>query len=403
MSNSASGDQARVVRPRRHRDPGCALTDLDHRLLDVLRSFRVVRQDQFERLFPEVPPRTLRHRMRRLHEQGFAGRSRPYRERGSAPNHHWPTRRADGIAHGKPVPRGGDRSEPRPAFLAHAAAITELFVALQAREGEALREFDREPRLRFRDSSGERTLAPDALLVHDNQHEEPSLAFVEMDLGTMSHTRLHAKAEMYVAFATSNAWQDSYEFLPALVFLTTSEPRAQGFLRELRTVIDQHTVRLIAAAGSVVFAPGRMLDEACLTHLGSESAVTLVDVLNEARTPFDRELRTAEKQRRRQERKRTQIRADQLAVRRLLRRNNSGIPAYLEELNDVGYTAIHIAIASTGDELSAEERTMFEVIGRELEDVLVNPATEKRQPPRTPQFEQSRAWSSAPIRPAQPD
>ena len=378
MSNSASGDRARVVRPRRRSDPGCALTDLDHRLLDVLRSFRVVRQDQFERLFPEVPPRTLRHRMRRLHEHGLAGRSRPYRERGSAPNHHWPTRRADGIAHGTPVPRGGDRSEPRPAFLAHAVAITELFVALQTREGEALREFDREPRLRFRDSSGERTLAPDALLVHDNQREEPSLAFVEMDLGTMSHTRLHAKAEMYVAFAASDAWQDSYEFLPALVFLTTGEPRAQRFLRELRTVIDQHerrfvTVRLTAAAGPVVFAPGRMLDKACLTHLGSESAGMLADVLNEARAPFDRELRAAEKQRRRRERKRTQIREDPLAVRRLLRRDDSGIRAYLGELNDVGYTAVRIAIASTGDELLAEERTMFEVIGRDLEDVLVDP------------------------------
>jgi hypothetical protein len=64
-----------------------------------------------------------------------------------------------------------------------------------------------------------------------------------MDLGTMSHTRLHAKAEMYVAFAASDAWRDSYEFLPALVLLTTSEPRALRFLHALRVVIEQHKRR----------------------------------------------------------------------------------------------------------------------------------------------------------------
>jgi len=197
LSNAASGDRVRVVRPRRRPDRGCVLADLDRRLLDLLCSLRVVRQDQFERLFPEVPQRTLRYRMRRLHEHGIAGRSRPYRERGSAPNHHWPTRRGDCLAHGKPTPRGGERSEPRPTFIAHAAAITELYVALATATDPTLREFDREPRIRFRDSGRERTLAPDALVTLANQHDEPSLAFVEMDLATMSHTRLRAKAERY--------------------------------------------------------------------------------------------------------------------------------------------------------------------------------------------------------------
>jgi hypothetical protein len=377
LSSSASGDRVRVVRPRR-RDPDCALTDLDRRLLDLLCSLRVVRQDQFERLFPDVPPRTLRYRMRRLHEGGLAGRSRPYRERGSAPNHHWPTHRGDCFVQGKPVPRGGDRNEPRPTFLAHAAAITGLFVALETAKDPTLREFDREPRIRFRDSRRERTLAPDAFVVLVNQHEEPSFAFVEMDLGTMSHTRLHAKAEMYVAFAASDAWRDSYEFLPALVLLTTSEPRALRFLHALRVVIEQHkrryaTVRLPAAAGPVVFAPGRMLDEACLTHLDGETPISLIDVLNEARARFDRERRAAEKQQLKQERKRIQIRDDPLTVRRLLGRTDTGIPTYLGELNAVGRAAAKMTIASTEDELLAEERTMFEVIGNELEDVLVEP------------------------------
>jgi hypothetical protein len=199
-----------------------------------------------------------------------------------------------------------------------------------------------------------------------------------VDLGTMSHTRLHAKAEMYVTFAASDAWRESYEFLPALVLLTTSGPRALRFLHALRVVIEQHkrrysTVRLPAAAGPGVFAPGRMLDEPCLTHLDGETPTSLIDVLNEARAPFDRERRAAEKQQRKQERKRTQIREDPLAVRRLLRRNDTGIPTYLGELNAIGRAAAKMAIASTDDELLAEERTMLQVIGNELEDILVEP------------------------------
>jgi hypothetical protein len=116
-----------------------------------------------------------------------------------------------------------------------------------------------------------------------------------------------------------------------------------------------------------------MLDEACLTHLDGETPISLIDLLNEARAPFDRERRATEKQQRKQERKRTQIREDPLTVRRLLRRTDTGIPTYLGELNAVGRAAAKMAIASTEDELLAEERTMLQVIGNELEDVLVEP------------------------------
>lgn len=69
-------------------------------------------------------------RTRRLHQLGLAGRTRPYRERGSAPSHHWPTRRADCLMRGDPPPRGGERQQPNPLFLAHAAALTDLYIAL---------------------------------------------------------------------------------------------------------------------------------------------------------------------------------------------------------------------------------------------------------------------------------
>lgn len=130
MTHRTSG-QSRIVWTRsRSVENGAALTSLDQRVLTVLCAHRVVRQDQLERLFPDVPERTLRYRTRRLHDLGLAGRSRPYRERGSAPNHHWPTRRADCLMRGDSVPRGGERKQPNPVFLAHATALTELYVTL---------------------------------------------------------------------------------------------------------------------------------------------------------------------------------------------------------------------------------------------------------------------------------
>jgi hypothetical protein len=95
---------------------------------------------------PEIQPRTLRYRTARLAKLGLLGRTRPYRERGSAPHHLCPTRKGEAIAEGEPSPRGGERREPNPLFLAHAAAISELYVALKTGlpEGLRLAGFERE-------------------------------------------------------------------------------------------------------------------------------------------------------------------------------------------------------------------------------------------------------------------
>src|SRR6266545_650761 len=110
------------------RDPLASLTDTDRRLLTLLAEQRVLKQTQLERLLADTPARTLRYRTERLTRLGLLGRSRAYRERGSAPFHYWPTRVADAFARGEPVPRGGERPEPNPAFLAHAAGLSELYV-----------------------------------------------------------------------------------------------------------------------------------------------------------------------------------------------------------------------------------------------------------------------------------
>src|SRR6266567_4029534 len=160
--------RSRGGRPSRS-DALATVSELDRQLITALSSQRVVTQTQLERLFSSVPGRTLRYRTERLTELGLLGRSRPYRDKGSAPFHYWPTRVADAFARGEPVPHGGERPEPNPAFLAHAAGLSELYVLLAAQApayGLRPRSFQREGDARepFRADGRARALAPDALI-----------------------------------------------------------------------------------------------------------------------------------------------------------------------------------------------------------------------------------------------
>jgi hypothetical protein len=74
------------------RDALATLTDLDRLLLTLLSEQRVLTQTQLEPLIADTPARTLRYRSERLTRFGLLGRSRPYRDKGSAPFHYWPTR-----------------------------------------------------------------------------------------------------------------------------------------------------------------------------------------------------------------------------------------------------------------------------------------------------------------------
>src|ERR1700704_1744110 len=78
------------------------LSELDERVLGLISWLRVVSQSQLERLYPEVPGRSLRYRTRRLHRLGLIGRTRPYLDPGSGPHHLLPTRRGGALARGQP-------------------------------------------------------------------------------------------------------------------------------------------------------------------------------------------------------------------------------------------------------------------------------------------------------------
>jgi Replication-relaxation len=231
-----------------------SLTDLDLHLLDVVCGLRVLTQTQLERLLPDIPPRTLRYRTQRLHRLQLVGRTRPYRNRGSAPFYLWPTNRADALIRGERPARRGERRPPNPLFLAHAAALSELFVVLRTRLPEiglALAEFEREGQARkdFRDShGGRRAIVPDARVQLAGRNGTSHAANVELDLGTMTHARLRMKLRSYLAHAR---WQsEAGAQPPALLFITTGQRRAGAFLAVARKLAcgDDAALRLAIAA-----------------------------------------------------------------------------------------------------------------------------------------------------------
>lgn len=390
-SRSVSADRARVVRTRRRHDLDRAtLADADRRLLTVLCAHRVVRQDQLERLLPDIPQRTLRYRTRRLHDLGLMGRTRPYRERGSAPNHHWPTRRADCMMNGDPIPRGGEREQPNPLFLAHAAALTELYVTLAVEgpsAGLSLLDYRREGDARepFEHLGKQRALAPDAMVILIDDHKRKLGAFVELDLGTMSHTRLRQKADLYAAYTAADFWHDRHLFLPALLFLTTTDTRARRFLGALQSALcdnrrsySQH--KLAAGAGALALQPSLLLGTACLVDFDGKELLTLRDVLETARAPYEQIQRADQKRKEMLDRKRAQLHEDPTAAREALRRFQGSHNSYLEELGPAAQRATEILIASTDIPLPREQ-AVLQALVTDLEDVLVQPGFLRPPPP----------------------
>lgn len=387
MSSSRSAGQDRVARSGRRPDPsGAALTPLNRDVLAVLCAHRVVTQEQLGRLFPAVPERTLRYRTRRLHDLGLLGRSRPYRDCGSAPNHHWPTRHADCLMRGDPVPRGGERRRPNPVFLAHAAALTDLYVALSTGVGGlglTLEGYGREGAARevFEFEGRERAIAPDVGVHLRDKEGRDLLAFVEVDLGTMSHARLRQKAELYAAYTEAGAWEGRFRFLPALLFLTTSDVRAGRFLKALGRALSYGRKRrgrreFVAAVGGLAFAPGRLLVGGCLEDLDGNSGLGLVEVLSAARAPYERVLARQRERRKAEEERRRVLWEDGDAMREHLRRVRYALAEYVKELGPLGERTVELLLAGKA-EPTLEERGMLRAFGGDLDEALLEPFAHK--------------------------
>lgn len=380
------------------RDVLASLTDTDRRLLTLLAEQRVLTQTQLERLFPDTPGRTVRYRTERLTRLGLVGRSRPYRAKGSAPFHYWPTRASDAFVRGEPAPRGGERAEPNPQFLRHAERLSELYVLLCVQAptvGLRLHAFKREGDARemFRADGRERALAPDALIhLHDNSGRG-LLAFVELDMGTMSHARLKTKAAGYAAYVAKASWTERHAFCPGLLFLTTTETRAIAFLKLLGGQLDRHGRGnyysrhyfewFAAAACAHAREPERALVEACWDDLAlAGGGLTLTDCLNKARVAYDARRAKNEAEERAREAKRERLRARPEALRAHLAEKHVRLHAHLDQFGTAGAAALDLLLASRED-MTEIERDAFAAIVHQLdaEDPLEAQAKPEPVPP----------------------
>jgi hypothetical protein len=285
----------------------------------------VLTSPQLAALAPELSARTLLYRCSRLAKDGLLGRTRPYRERGSAPHHLWPTRRGEAIVTGGPPPRGGERHEPNPLFLAHAAGLSEVYVALETglAAGVDLARFEREADARevFAKLAAreERAIAPDAFIEITAASGHQLLAFLELDMGTMSHRQLRKKASGYADYARADAWRERHRFCPALLFITTTEKRANAFLSMMHRELGRDALLLTCVCNLA-----RRL-KLCATEprwrinpQGGE-AVDLLAVLKEARRPYDEQLAREEVERQERDTEREHLRSDPEALRSRLR------------------------------------------------------------------------------------
>ena len=369
---------------RSRRDALAAVTELDRRLLALLAEQRVLTQTHLERLLADTPARTLRYRTERLTKLGLVGRSRPYRDKGSAPFHYWPTRASDAFVRGEPVPRGGERAEPNPQFLHHAERLSELYVLLRVQAptvGLHLHEFKREGEARelFRADGREQALAPDALIHLHDDDGRGLLAFVELDMGTMSHARLKTKAAGYAAYAAQAAWTESHPFCPCPLFLTTTEPRAVAFLKLLNGLLDKqgrgnyyrrhYFTWFAAAACAHAREPERMLAEACWDDLAlAGGGLTLTDCLSNARVAYDQRRAKEEAEQRVRDEQRERLRANPEARRAYLQEKHLRFHGeHLAQFGEAGASALDLLLNST-EPMSDVERAASAALSRQLAD-----------------------------------
>ena len=308
--NQGRPSRAAARRPRSRsstRTP--ALSDLDLRILDLLASHRVLTQTQLASINSETPARTLRYRCARLAREGLAGRSRPYRERGSSPHHFWPTRKGEAIVTGGPPPRGGERREPNPLFLAHAAGLSEIYVTLKTTLPDEVQlvRFEREADARepFSARAGreKRAIAPDAFIeIADDGGS--LLAFIELDMGSMSHRRLKTKAAGYAEYVKAEAWRERHgSFLAAMA-------KEAGRDSLLLTCACDLVRRLSHFASE---------DRWLLSVDEGKRAADLLNALRESRRPFDEEQERMESERHREDAECERLRSDPEALRSHLR------------------------------------------------------------------------------------
>jgi DNA-binding transcriptional ArsR family regulator len=273
-----------------------------HELLVLLDQHRVLTSGQLARL-TGAPLRTVTYRLDRLLQARLVAFARPGREAGSSPRFWWLTpygaRLVAGVA-----PAEGKR--PSAMFAGHVSAIAEAWLAVLER-GPAAGVTgtgwwpDRAGWHTWRRGGADVTLSPDAILAATlsrtaagqpagpagqpggaRPDRHPTVAFVEIDLATMSQSKLREKVSRYLAYAEDREWQDRWPHCPPLLLLTTTQARAITFLRAAARVAAaarrgrglDYRFRGYGRAGADVAEAERLVIAACGHVRKPQAAIT---------------------------------------------------------------------------------------------------------------------------------
>lgn len=132
---------------------------------------------------------------------------------------------------------------PQPQHLAHALAISELYVQLTATHGPtSLASFDAEPRCwrTFAGPGGAPTvLKPDAFLTIDSDRYEDRY-FIELDRSTESTTRLASKLRLYLRYWQSGREQDATGVFPLVLWIVPGQRRLDQLVEVLGRLPPEH-------------------------------------------------------------------------------------------------------------------------------------------------------------------
>jgi DNA-binding transcriptional ArsR family regulator len=266
-----------------------------HDLLVLLDQHRVMTTSQLARA-TGTPERTVRFRLERLREARLVECVRPGRECGSAPRHWWLRPAGARLVAGTAVAEG----RPSGMFVAHAAAISEVWLALTEHGPGggigAVREWLTD-RAGWQEWDGlgswphRYRLTPDAVSRISLDGCGSVVVFVEVDLASMTQTLLKQKVARYLAYATDRAWRDTFPHCPPLLLLTTTATRAATFVRAAGQVIarqgrgvgaDDPAEALVVAACGLVRDPARAIVEPCwMLPEAAAAELTLTELLAE--------------------------------------------------------------------------------------------------------------------------
>ena len=235
------------------------LTNLDHRILEAVARLNVASHKQLRELFYDDTPsakRTARADLARLTNERILGRLE---------------RRVGGVRAGSDgyiyaLDVVGQRIAhpdrrryrppwtPRPTQVAHALAVTELYVTLTAAQapGTTVRTFHAEPaawRSYSGPGGGRAHLKPDAFVICDAEDFEYRY-FVEVDRATESTTRILAKSRDYVRYWQSGREQATTGLFPLVVWVVPDANRHAQLVSALSELPPEHWSLFVVTTAS---------------------------------------------------------------------------------------------------------------------------------------------------------